>query len=190
MSVETATELFSYICGQSRTFVADGVLLPVGQRCLGLYVGALVTALWLLCSGIWRRGLPSWDVIFVNVAVLIAAMLGGLHVIDPGPLWRFTCGLWTGHVATLWLMGAAVHFWSLSSLATRSPLPWRTMEKVQGMVFPVALAGLAVSFPMLLFLGWNFWTATAVLGVAVLAITMLLAVFAITYYCSRIWHVI
>jgi hypothetical protein len=188
MSIETATELFSYICGQSRSFLADGALLPVGQRCLGLYVGALLTVPWLLGTGIWRRGLPSWSVFHVNVAVLFAAMLGGLHVIDPGPLWRFAFGLWTGHVATLWLVGAAVHFWSLSQPDARAELPWRATEKVQGMAFPVALAGLAASFPMLLPLGWSFWTATAFLGVAALAATMLMAVFAMAYYGSRRWR--
>ena len=55
MSIESITELFSYLCGQSRSFVADGTTLPLDQRCLGLYVGALLTVLWLLGSGIWRR---------------------------------------------------------------------------------------------------------------------------------------
>lgn len=186
--METATELFSHICGQSRSFMVDGALLPVGQRCLGLYVGALLTALWLLGTGIWRRGLPSWSVLCVNVTILIAAMLGGLHVIDPGPLWRLACGLWTGHVATLWLAGAAVHLWSLSRPDARAELPWRTVDKVQGMVFPPALAGLAASFPMLLPLGWSFWTAAAFLGVAVLAVTLLTGAFVMAYHGSRMWR--
>lgn len=188
MSVEMATGLFSYICGQTRSFFVDAALLPVGQRCLGLYVGALLTAMWLLGTGIWRRGLPSWSVFLVNVAVLIAALLGGLHVIDPGPLWRFAFGLWTGHVAMLWLTGAAVHFWSLSRPDARAELPWRAIDKAQGMAFPAALAGLAASFPMLLPLGWSFWTATTVLGVAALVVTMLMAVFAMAYYGSRTWR--
>ncbi len=188
MNVETMTELFSYICGQSRSFVADSVLLPVGQRCLGLYVGALLTAPWLLGTGIWRCGLPSRNVFLVHVAALFVAMLGGLHVIDPGPLWRFAFGLWTGHVTLLWLSGAAVHFWALSRPDIRADLPWRFAQEVQGMAFPAALAGLAVAFPVLLPLGWSFWTVAAVLGVAALAAAMLMAVFAMALYGSKPWR--
>jgi hypothetical protein len=186
--METAEQIFSFVCGQSRSFIADGAALPVCQRCLGLYLGAALTALWLLGTGIWRRGLPSWSVFLLNVAVLIAAMLGGLHVIDPGPLWRLAFGLWTGHVATLWLAGAAVHLSSLSRPDVRAELPWRATDKVQGLAFPVALAGLAALFPILLPLGWSFWTATAFLGAGVLAATVLMAALAVVYCASRTWR--
>jgi hypothetical protein len=187
MNLETARELFSYICGQSRSFVADGVLLPLDQRCLGLYVGALLTALWLLGSGIWRRGLPTRGVFGVNVALLFAAMLGGLHVIDPGPLWRFAFGLWTGHVATLWLSGAAVQFWHLSRPGAAAELRWRTTQIAQALAFPAGLAGLAAALPLLLPLGWRFWTAAAGLGVAVLAGTILAAVLVMAHFAWRAW---
>jgi len=105
------TEIFSHLCGQGRCFVIDGAALPVCQRCLGLYVGALVTLACLAASGAWRRGLPSRSIFAVNVAALLAAILGGLHVLDFGPLWRLACGMWTGQVATLWLIGGSVHLW-------------------------------------------------------------------------------
>lgn len=188
MSLETARELFSYICGQSRSFVADGVVLPLDQRCLGLYIGALLTALWLLGSGIWRCGLPTRSVFGVNVALLFAAMLGGLHVIDPGPLWRFAFGTWTGHVSILWLSGAAVQFWQLSRPAAPAERPWRTTQIVQALAFPAMLAGLAVVLPILLPLGWRFWIAPAGLGVAVLAATMLVAGLAMARFAWRAWR--
>jgi hypothetical protein len=65
--METAEQIFSFVCGQSRSFIADGAALPVCQRCLGLYLGAALTALWLLGTGIWRRGLPSWSVFLLNL---------------------------------------------------------------------------------------------------------------------------
>ena len=182
MNVDTARELFSHICGQDRAFVADGMLLPVAQRCLGLYVGALLTALWLFGSGIWRRGLPSGSIVWLNVALLFAAMLGGLHVIDPGPLWRFACGLWTGHVCLLWLSSVAVQFLRLSRTGALEVLPWRTMDTVQGLALPAALVGLAALLPMLLALGWRFWTAAASLGVVVLATAITAALSAMGYW--------
>jgi uncharacterized integral membrane protein len=185
MNLDTMRELFSYICGQNRDFVADGVLLPVDQRCLGLYLGALLTALWLFATGIWRRGLPGRSVFPINVAFLFAAMMGGLHVIDTGPSWRFACGLWTGHVSMLWLSGAAVQFRRLSQPNAPAALPWRAAEKIQGMAFPVALAGIAAVFPRLLPLGWRVWTAAAGLGVVVLAAAIFAAFLAMAYRASQ-----
>jgi len=91
--MEIAEHLFSFICGQARPFVVDGMSLPLGQRCLGLYFGAEVTLAWVLATRLWRRGMPGTGVLALGAAMLIAAMLGGLHVIDPGPLWRFGFGL-------------------------------------------------------------------------------------------------
>ena len=188
MSLDTARELFSYICGQSRPFVADGVLLPLAQRCLGLYVGALLTALWLLGSGIWRCGLPTRSVFCLNLSLLVAAMLGGLHVVDPGPLWRFAFGLWTGHVVTLWLSGAAVQFWQLSRPnVVVGDFRWSLAQIAQGMAFPALLAGLAAVLPVLLPLGWRFWTVAAFSGVIVSAATILLAVLAAVRYAFHTW---
>jgi hypothetical protein len=106
--METLTAIFGHLCGQGRPFMIDGAPLPVCQRCLGLYAGAAMTAAWLLASGVWRRGLPDRRTMWVHAAMLMAAMLGGMHLLDPGPAWRLVCGLWTGHVAMLWLVGGAV----------------------------------------------------------------------------------
>jgi protein tyrosine phosphatase (PTP) superfamily phosphohydrolase (DUF442 family) len=103
------TFIFSHVCGEGRAFVVDGAALPVCERCFGLYAGAALTALWLLASGIARRGLPHTREALAQVGMLLAAMAGGLHWIDAGPTWRLLCGLWTGHVAMVWLVAAAAH---------------------------------------------------------------------------------
>jgi len=185
--MESADYLFSFICGQARPFVIDGVPLPLSQRCLGLYAGSLLTVPWILGSGLWRRGLPNPGVVAVNVAMLLAAMLGGLHVVDPGPLWRFAFGLWTGHIAVLWLSGAAGNLRSLAR-PDREAEPWRTRDVVRAVAFPVGLAALAASFPLLLPLGWTFWTAVGVLGAAALAVTLLAALSAAARYGLRGRH--
>jgi hypothetical protein len=171
------TEIFSHLCGQGRCFVIDGAALPVCQRCLGLYIGALVTLACLAASGAWRRGLPSRGIFAVNVSALLAAMLGGLHVLDFGPLWRLACGMWTGQVATLWLIGGSVHLWQTAHAARsgkrdsgHNPAPaWRRGEKVQALAVLAALTALAFCFDWAAPLGWTFWSALAVLGLAALA---------------------
>ena len=117
--MDTLTYIFSHICGQGRPFVLDGEALPVCQRCLGLYAGAALTGLWILASGLWRRGLPERSAAYAHIVMLLAAMAGGVHWLDGGPAWRLVCGLWTGHVAMLWLVGGAGHF---LRLAGRAPL--------------------------------------------------------------------
>jgi uncharacterized membrane protein len=166
--METITYLFSYVCGQVRSFYVDGIALPVDQRCLGLYLGAFLTALWLAGSGVWRRGLPGPGVLLVHIALLGAALLGGLHVIDPGPQWRLLFGLWTGHVVIFWLVGASMQLCSRGRSDPRLPLPWGASDRLQALVAPAALAGIAALFPLVLPPGWYFWAATAILGAAVL----------------------
>jgi uncharacterized membrane protein len=117
--MDALTYIFSHVCGQGRPFVLDGEALPVCQRCLGLYAGAALTGLWLVASGAWRRALPERSAAYAHIVMLLAAMAGGVHWLDAGPTWRLVCGLWTGHVAMLWLVGGAGHF---LRLAGRVPL--------------------------------------------------------------------
>jgi hypothetical protein len=78
---------------------------------LGLYLGAALTAGWLIGTGLWRRGLPSRRLFPLHAAILLAAMLGGVHMLDFGPTWRVLCGLWTGHVVIVWLLGGGRELW-------------------------------------------------------------------------------
>lgn len=167
------TETFANICGQGRCFVIDGTALPVCQRCLGLYVGAAITGTWLAISGIWRRGLPARSVALIQIVMLLAAMLGGLHLLDLGARWRLLCGLWTGHVTVCWLVGATVHLWHLSRPWDRPHLPWTTRSKIQAAAVAVALTITAAIFPRLQWIGWNGWTIITCAGAAMLLVALL-----------------
>ena len=186
--METIRQIFSFICGQGRCFVVDGTALPLCQRCMGLYAGALLTAIWLVAAGTWRRGMPGWSVFLINTATLLTAILGGLRVLDYSPMWRLTCGLWTGHVVVLWLIGGAVQLRSLSRPQTRPQLPWRRRDKLQGLIFPAVLAGFAAACPLLLQIGRCLWTVVAVLGVSVLIFMTVVAAGSLIGYC--VWNLI
>ncbi len=185
--METLVDIFSHLCGQGRCFVVDGAALPVCQRCLGLYVGAVLTVIWLLTSGIWRRGLPSWSVFLANVVALLAGIIGGLHIVDTGATWRLTCGLWTGHVVMLWLIGGAVHLYAASKDDLKQ-LPWRFRDKILGMTMIGLMPILAISFESLAFLGWYFWAGLAAAGTILLAGAIVLSLFSAVRYVIRVFH--
>ena len=169
--METLTAIFAYLCGQGRPFMIDGAPLPVCQRCLGLYAGATMTAAWLVASGVWRRGLPDRRTMWLHTAMLMAAMLGGMHLFDPGPAWRLVCGLWTGHVAMLWLVGGAVELRSAVVVEERDHSRAHTAiaSPAAFLLAGPTLAILAVLFSRYVHAGWYIWTAVAAVGAVLLA---------------------
>ena len=186
MNADSVFWFYGFICGQDRCFIIDGTLLPLCQRCLGLYLGALLTAVWLAATGLWRRGMPHWGVLAVHLTVLLAALLGGLHVIDPGPVWRLTCGLWTGHVLTFWLVGASFRLWHLARPTGPASMTWRRSDVLQGLAVPLVLPLLAVAFPLAMKAGWEFWTGAALLGTALLGLATLAALLVAGYYLVKV----
>ena len=178
--MDVLSEIFSQLCGRERCFDAGGQALPICQRCLGLYVGAAATALWLAVSGIWRRGLPSRPVFLTHLAMLPAGILGGLHVIDAGAAWRVTCGLWTGHVAALWLFGGAVALRRLRR--AEGQLPWPRRDSLQALAAAPALAAMGVAIPRLMWLGAGLWSVAAAVGGMVLAAAVGAAIVAVGAY--------
>lgn len=171
--MESIDYLFSLICGREHVFVVDGTPLPLCQRCLGLYLGSLLTGLWLAASGIWRRGLPDWSVFTVNTVVLLAAGIGGLHIVDGGSTWRVTAGLWTGYVLTLWLAGAIVYLAPASWLSRPVAESWRSSEKLQAVALAALIPVIAGLVPALLWLGVAFWSGVALIGATLLAVLIL-----------------
>jgi len=100
--------LFSSLCSQDplRSFAIDGHLLPFCQRCTGLYMGLGITSLFLLASRLYKKGLPSLSVIYVNIASLMIMPVFGFHLLDPGPAWRFWSGLIYGNAIVSLLLPA------------------------------------------------------------------------------------
>ena len=173
-------ELFSYVCGQGRCFVVDGMPMPLCQRCLGLYIAVVMTCAGILSMRTWQAGLPSARVAYAHIAMLLAALAGGIHIIDLGPTWRFMCGAWTGHVAILWLIGATscLHQRRAPNISTLRS--WSSGDSLcQGallillMVMPLFRHRVITVLP-------NLWAAVAIAGLVlgggltVLAVTMML----------------
>ncbi|MCJ7543291.1 MAG: DUF2085 domain-containing protein [Phycisphaerae bacterium] len=203
-TMDLLIELFGYLCGRGRCFVVDGAALPVCERCLGLYVGAAVTVVWVVAARLWRRGLPPGAVVAGHLVVLAGAMLGGLHVIVSGPLWRLICGLTTGHVLMLWLALGAVHLWRAGRLSPVPPRRWGRGQTVPAMaiVILLAIAGAAsLTVPGLKRLGettpagavatgalswaWGFWTILAAAGAVALAVAVVCAVMSVAAFAGR-----
>jgi uncharacterized membrane protein len=196
--MEFLTEIFSYICGRNRCFVIDGAALPVCQRCLGLYVGAFFTLSWLILTRTYRRGLPSWSVTMLHIAMILTAMVGGIHLLDLGPRWRLLCGLWTGHVITLWLIGAGIQLRLLDKMIgwhayaklrhvhpAPAQLSWQGKHKIGALLCILLLTLLAVFFPYLQILGWHFWSIIILLGLIGLGGILLFSILSLTIFLKR-----
>jgi hypothetical protein len=169
-------DMFSHVCGQGRCFIVDGEALPLCQRCLGLYMGAAVTGGWLAVSGMGRRGFPGVGAVVMHSGLLLAALLGGIHVIDPGPQFRMLCGLWTGHVMVLWLSFAAQMRRGVGGR-------WRRGELAQVWVVPWVLAAGAMGFGFVTHGAW-VWVALAVAGMGVLVAGVVRALAALGRACG------
>ncbi len=161
--VDLLADFYSLVCGQSRCFSIDGQAMPICQRCLGLHVGAGLTFAWLMSTGLRRRGLPPWGVLALHVGLLLAAMAGGLHWIDPGAQWRLFCGLITGHVVMVWILAASAEL-RQRAVAQADPLAWTRSARFQALLAPVLLAALAAAFPTAAILGMACWNVLLVAG--------------------------
>ena len=128
----------------------------------------MITGTWLAATGLWRRGLPGRNVLLLDIAMLLAAMAGGLHLIDPGPMWRLLCGLYTGHVILLWLVVGSTHLWFRFRSPARIPVPWRRRDRIAALALPIMLTLLAAIFPALQRLGWYTWAVVTLIGAAAL----------------------
>jgi uncharacterized membrane protein len=95
---------FGWVCGQYpvHTWSPGGELLPLCQRCTGVYVGALVAALLHLA---WRPApTPRW--LWLNGAFLLFIIPSGFYWIPQNPELRCASGILFGFglVSYLWLV--------------------------------------------------------------------------------------
>lgn len=100
--------IYSFLCNQdaSRSFDITGHLLPVCQRCTGVYMGMGISFIYLLLSRHYRRGLPPRSIAYVNIACLLAMPIFGFHLLDPSPAWRLWSGLIYGNALLSLLLPA------------------------------------------------------------------------------------
>lgn len=91
--------IFSFLCSQdaSRSFTIAGHLMPLCQRCTGLYVGMGLSFIWLLLNRYHKKGLLPRSIVYVNILCLLAMPIFGFHLLDPGPVWRLWSGLIYGN---------------------------------------------------------------------------------------------
>ena len=159
--METLNQIFSHLCGQNTRVVINNVELPLCLRCFGLYSGAAVTAIWILFTKPFRRGLPDLTVFSLHLVMLLTAMLSGLHIINPNPQWALMCGFWTGHVIVAWLTAAAAELSFRTNPIRLKKLTWKTRDHISFFACVASITILSQLFAQLHFLGPAFWTTFA-----------------------------
>lgn len=101
--IELIGHAFGWACGQypAHTWSPGGELLPVCQRCTGVYVAALAAALLHLA---WRP-VPSSRWLWLNGAFLLFMIPSGFYWIPQNPELRCASGILFGFglVSFLWL---------------------------------------------------------------------------------------
>jgi uncharacterized membrane protein len=103
MTLELLRHVFGWVCGQNpaHTWSPGGELLPLCQRCTGLYVGAFVAVLLHLA---WRPA-PTARWLGLNGAFLLLMVPFGYHWVPQNAEVRCGSGILFGFglVAFLWL---------------------------------------------------------------------------------------
>lgn len=101
--LELLRHVFGWVCGQNpaHTWSPGGELLPLCQRCTGVYVGAFVAALLHLI----RRPAPTPRWLWLNGAFLLFMLPSGFYWIPQNADWRCASGILFGFglVSFLWL---------------------------------------------------------------------------------------
>ena len=166
-------ELFSSFCHQNpgRSFDLAGQVLPFCQRCTGLYVGAVVAALFLASFGRSQRRLAPRPIALANVLFLLAMGVFGFGVIETSPAGRYVVGALFGSALVL-LSWPLV----LSRLSATQLQPWSSSDCLR---YAILLA-LMLAMPLVLFrldVAWlaNVFSVAGLVGlVLVLALPNLL----------------
>jgi uncharacterized membrane protein len=82
------TTIFSVVCGQVHCWAPGGVMMPVCERCLGLYLGAL----WSLLLVSTVRPFPSRALLWLHGLAMLAMIPFGYHLVPQGPVIRTVTG--------------------------------------------------------------------------------------------------
>jgi uncharacterized membrane protein len=165
--MEFLRHLFSHLCGQANCWHAGSVVSAACQRCTGLYVGVLFTAM----SFVLFRPRPTSLTLWLHGLAMLVMLPFGYHLIAHGDVIRAITGQ---------LFGYGMTFYLLLLPADRFDL-WRTrVPKASRLWYPFALA---VAIPVVLLMATS-GTPTGVIALSYLAFAGLVTV---TYLVS--WNV-
>jgi uncharacterized membrane protein len=157
-------QVFSFVCGQdpAHTWAPADKLLPLCQRCTGLYIGILIGLLLLL------RYRPLTNARYCRIHVILLLLMApfGFHLAPQEAFLRTMSGQWFGFgvIGLLWLLPnakflpgkrrAAIgipHLWIGAMSLLVVPIFARWGGSLAAAVLPwLALAGLAVIAGLLL----------------------------------------
>ncbi len=98
--METLHLFFSHICGQHHCWTMAGFVLPMCQRCTGLYVGGL----WAMICLLAFRPRPTSRVLWAHGMMLLIMAPFGYHLIPHGAVVRVVTGLLFGFGLTYYLV--------------------------------------------------------------------------------------
>jgi uncharacterized membrane protein len=150
--------IFSFVCGQLHCWAPGGVAMPVCERCLGLYVGAL----WSTVLVVIVRGSPTRAMLWMHGMAMLVMLPFGYHLVPHGPVVRTVSGFLFGVGMAYYLSLVLAEIFQLErfvrdrsaiayAVAALLPLPFILLAAKNGsaLVGPrlalLAAAGLAVT---------------------------------------------
>ena len=136
--LELLRHVFDWLCGQNpaHTWSPGGEMLPLCQRCTGVYVGAFVAALLHLAA----RPAPTTRWLWLNGAFLLFIMPSGFYWIPQNPELRCASGILFGF--------GLVVFLSLT-LPRKMEIKSETNSRPQIAAVTASLAAALVATPLL-----------------------------------------
>lgn len=90
--IELLTKICSFICGQAHCSYSNGLMMPICQRCTGLYVGSAIGFI------AWRSIRPRMtsQLVGMHVACLLVTIPFGFHWVAQGEVLRIASGMMFG----------------------------------------------------------------------------------------------
>jgi uncharacterized membrane protein len=85
-------QIFSHVCGQVHCWAPGGVAMPVCERCLGLYLGAL----WSFVLVLILRTSPTRWMLWSHGMAMLVMLPFGYHFVPHGPAIRTVSGFLFG----------------------------------------------------------------------------------------------
>ncbi len=171
------------MCGQTsfRSFCIAGHLLPVCQRCTGLYLGMTLAYLLLFSNSSFRAGLPPRSIIITCIISLLIMFPFGYHLIDPGPSWRFWTGLLFGNALGVLLSTAGFNLMTIKkSLSTN----WNQSQTLQFWILLAVINLLPIFLPVQTSWCYVLFLSAIVIGFFT---SVLIVILTIIFFCFHLF---